>query len=221
MHTKLLGAIRGLLIALVVLSGAIAVPILCRPFYYHHIVPLDLSEVSGLTVQQIKTAYGEVMRFCIGLTDTFSVGDLPFSQSGAAHFADVRRLFVLDLWVWIAGILLLAGTYLRRSPEPVRLFGHTPGFWSAIGLSATLLTIGGLAVADFDRAFTLFHKLFFPGKDNWFFDPLTDPVVMILPEEFFRNCAILILVLVILISIALIVNDSILRNKGKNNPVCR
>ena len=59
------------------------------------------------------------------------------------------------------------------------------------------LLVGALAALDFNRAFVAFHVLFFPGKDNWLFDPRTDQIINILPQEFFRNCAILILVLLI------------------------
>ena len=55
-----------------------------------------------------------------------------------------------------------------------------------------ILLVGALAATDFDRAFTVFHGIFFPGKDNWLFDPAADPVIVLLPEEFFRNCAIAI-----------------------------
>ena len=60
---------------------------------------------------------------------------------------------------------------------------------------------------DFNKAFAVFHKLFFPGKDNWLFDPGTDPVIRMLPAEFFRNCAILILALIIISCAALIIWD--------------
>jgi integral membrane protein (TIGR01906 family) len=52
--------------------------------------------------------------------------------------------------------------------------------------------VGGLAALDFNRAFVIFHHIFFPGKDNWMFDPRTDEIILVLPQEFFRNCAILI-----------------------------
>lgn len=51
------------------------------------------------------------------------------------------------------------------------------------------LAVGGLAALDFDRAFVVFHALFFPGKDNWLFDPETDQIITILPQVFFRNSA--------------------------------
>ena len=69
------------------------------------------------------------------------------------------------------------------------------------------LAVGGLAALDFDRAFVVFHALFFPGKDNWLFDPETDQIITILPQIFFRNCAILILAVLILGCASLIVFD--------------
>ena len=68
--------------------------------------------------------------------------------------------------------------------------------------------IAALAAMDFDRAFVVFHKLFFPGKDNWIFDAETDAIINVLPEAFFRNCAILIVALLFLACILLLVLDA-------------
>lgn len=81
----------------------------------------------------------------------------------------------------------------RKGMALCRFGGRGPGFWAACGLGGLFVIVGGLAALDFDRAFTVFHTIFFPGKDNWLFDPATDPVILILPEEFFRSCALLIL----------------------------
>ena len=198
---------RALLIALVVLSGAISVPILFRPFYWWHIGPYQLDQWMGLTAGQIRDAYGQMMDYCIGLRDTFAVGVLPFSELGASHFADVRALFLLDLWVLgISGALLLVLCLLDRRKN-ILLGGHTPGYWSAVGLAVTFAVVGGLASLDFSRAFTIFHKLFFPGKDNWLFDGNKDPVIYMLPEEFFRNSAILILAVILAACAGLLLYD--------------
>ena len=77
--------------------------------------------------------------------------------------------------------------------RPYRFLSRGPGFWAATGLGASFLIVGGLAALDFDRAFVIFHSIFFPGKDNWRFDPAADQIIEILPQEFFRNCALLIL----------------------------
>lgn len=206
MKEKLLGVVKAVLIGLVILSGAIAVPILFRPFYWWHIQLLDIAEEMEMSVSQIRNAYGEMLDYCIGISDAFSVGVLPFSESGAAHFADVRKLFLLDLWVLgSAGVLLAAVCLLDR--KKVRLGNHTPGFWSAVGVGVSFLTVGGLAALDFDRAFVVFHRLFFPGKDNWIFDGRQDPVIYMLPEEFFRNCGILILALILISCLCLLLYD--------------
>lgn len=210
MKAKVFSVLQSLATALCVLTGSIALPLLVRPFYYLHIGPLGLEAASGLTAAQIRQAYGQMMDYCLGLRGTFAVGVLPFSVEGAAHFADVRMLFLLDLFVLAlsAAALLLLGLYRRhKAVELHRFRGHGPEFWGCVGLGTAFLVIGGLAATDFDRAFTLFHALFFPGKDNWLFDPRLDPVIEILPQAFFRNCSLLILAALLVSCTVLILRD--------------
>ena len=184
-------------IALAVLTGSILPVLLVRDFYTVQIGPLGICEASGLTRRQAAEAYGDVMDYCMGRRPDFSAGVLPFSAEGASHFADVRGLFILDLAVLAAALLFLLGLWIvcrRRRTSLSRLGGRTPGFWAACGLGGVILIVAALAATDFDRAFTIFHSIFFPGKENWLFDPATDPVILLLPEEFFRNCAIAIAV---------------------------
>ncbi len=181
--------------ALAVFTGSIAWVLLVRAFYYVQIGPLGVCAASGLTAEQVRAAYGDVMDYCLGLRPDFAAGVLPFSAEGAGHFADVRMLFLLNLAVLVGTLLLLLGLKLacrRRHTALPRLNRRTPGFWAACVLGGLSLTVGALAATDFDRAFTVFHRIFFPGKENWLFDPATDPVIVLLPEAFFRNCAIAI-----------------------------
>ena len=192
---KLYTLLMTLLTALTLLSASIALPILCRPFYYLHIGPLELEEKTGLTEAQIRTAYDEMMDFCLGGGE-FSTGELAWSESGKHHFEDVRALFLLDLRILAvcAPLLLLFPILARRNGwTAARPLGRGPSFWAGAGLAGSFLLVGGLAALDFDRAFTLFHTLFFPGKTNWIFDWRVDEIILILPQTFFRNCAILIL----------------------------
>ena len=217
MKGKLLGITQAILLALIVLAGSIALPILFRPFFYWHIQPMDLVSKTGLAIDEIKEAYREMMNYCIGISDTFSVGVLPFSAEGAAHFADVRKLFLLDLWVLlVSAALLIPVAYLCRK-RSVKLAGHTPGFWSAAGLGAAFLTIGLLAALNFRKAFEIFHKIFFPGKDNWLFDSRQDPIIKMLPMEFFRNCAILIGACLVICCAAMVIYDGFQRKKDKKS----
>ena len=213
--SKLLTVVLAFLTAVILLTAAISAPILCRPFYYAHIGPLALCEQTGLTRDEIKTAFDEMMDFCVGNAE-FSTGVLRWSESGKSHFTDVRELFLLDLRALAVSALLLATVLVvsrLSGRRPGNLLGRGPTFWAGTGLAAVFLVVGGLAALDFDRAFVIFHSLFFPGKDNWLFDPTEDQIINILPQTFFMNCAILILVLLLLGCLVLILWDILPRRK--------
>jgi len=209
--SKPLTVLLSVVAALVLLTGSVAAPILCRPFYYAHIGALGLEEFTGLSEGEIRTAFDEMLDYCLGKTDVFSTGVLRWSESGKSHFTDVRGLFLLDLRVLaVSAVLLvlllpLARFALKR--RPARLLGRGPCFWAGAGLGAVFLAVGGLAALDFDRAFVVFHSLFFPGKTNWLFDPSTDQIINILPQTYFMDCAILILAILIVGCLALVLAD--------------
>lgn len=193
--------------ALAALTGSVAWVVLLRPFYYVQIGPLGMCRASGLTAAQARAAYNDVMDYCLGLRPDFAAGVLPFSAEGASHFADVRVLFILNLAFLALSVAVLSslrGACLRQKTKLPRLAGRTPGFWAACALGGVILIAAALAATDFDRAFTVFHGIFFPGKENWLFDPATDPVILLLPEEFFRNCAIAIAASLLLLCLVLI-----------------
>ena len=156
-----------------------------------------------------------MMDFCLG-GEEFSTGVLKWSEEGKSHFEDVRRLFLLDLDVLAGCAILLIATaaIIRiRGWKPGRLAGRGFPFWAGAGLGGAFLIVGGLAALDFDRAFVIFHTLFFPGKDNWIFDPWKDEIINILPQDFFMHCAILILAILILGCIVLMVVDLLHKDK--------
>ena len=117
--SKSLTVFMALAMALALLTGAVAAPILCRPFYYAHIGPLNLEERTGLTEEEIRTAYDEMLDYCLG-GEEFSTGVLKWSESGKSHFTDVRFLFQLDLNV-------LACTAGAPGPRPCWAGGPPSG----------------------------------------------------------------------------------------------
>lgn len=190
---------------LLVLSVSISVPLICRPFYYMHIEVLDLPQQSGFTAEEIRNAFDEMMDFCV-YGKPFGTGVLRWSESGMQHFADCAWLFRLDFAVLIIflaalGLCLIAR---RKGLYPALLAGKSPAFWAGSILAGSFVLIAGLAALNFDRAFTVFHRLFFPGKENWLFDPELDEIILILPQAFFRNCAILIAVVLLFLCVILI-----------------
>lgn len=214
--SKPLTVIAALAAALAVLSACVAAPILIRPFYYAQIGPLRLVEHTGWDEAVIREAYDEVLDFCV-LGRDFGTGQLRWSEDGKAHFADAAALFRLDFWILggsAAALLVCLTVSRRRQLVPWRPLGRGPAFWAGAGLAGTFAVIGALAAADFSRAFVVFHQLFFPGKDNWILDYQTDQIILILPERFFLNCAVFIVVLLLACCGALIASD-LLRGRGR------
>lgn len=67
------------------------------------------------------------------------------------------------------------------------------------GFVSDLIGIVGIVIAilmllNFDEFFVIFHEVLFRNSD-WLFDPNRDPVINILPEEFFTQCFILFFIL--------------------------
>lgn len=213
--SKTLTVLLSILTAVILLTASIAVPILFRPFYYAHIEPLQLCEQTGLTRDEVKTAFNEMLDYCLG-AEEFSTGVLRWSESGKSHFTDVRVLFLLDLRVLAAAVIawiIVRGIAYLTKRQPGKLLSRGYSFWAGTGLAAVFLIIGALAATNFDRAFTIFHTLFFPGKDNWLFNPAEDQIINILPQTFFMNCAILILAILLVGCLALILWDVVPHRK--------
>ncbi len=190
---RILSAIFALALVLFLITAAIALPIYCRGFYYAHIEPMGLPEYTGCTAEQIRAAYDEVLDYLTIPGREFGTGIFPYSQEGKAHFADCKVLFDLNRNILLSSALVLAVLLTgRRKWGPYRLGHKSAAFWAAIVAVALPLCIGGLAAVNFDRAFTIFHQIFFPGKTNWIFDWRTDAIILVLPQDFFMHCAMLI-----------------------------
>lgn len=191
---------------LFLLTASIGLPIYIRPFYYAHIGAFDLEARSGYSEEQIRQAYDEVLDYLTLPGKEFGTGELPHSADGEAHFEDCKVLFDLN-----ASILLISGAILamlfvmRRRWGAYRLGKHSAYLWAAVLSLAAPIVIGALAAMDFDRAFVIFHSIFFPGKTNWVFDWFADPIIRVLPQEFFRNCAILIGVGLVTMAVGILV----------------
>ena len=201
------GAVFALALVFFILTCAIALPIYIRPFYYAHIEPLELPEISGYTADQIREGYDAILDYLTLPGREFSAGDFAYSAEGAAHFADCKVLFDLNRNVLLASLAVLLALSLYRRVKrrpPYVLFGRPAAFTAGISALVLPIVLGGLAALDFDRAFVVFHSIFFPGKDNWLFSWHTDHIIRVLPQDFFMHCGILIALGVVVFSLTAI-----------------
>ena len=195
-----------------VLTMSIGLPIYLRPFYYAHIDALKLDVYSGFTKDQIRTAYDQVLDYLTLPGKPFGTGEIAHSQEGAAHFADCKVLFDLNALVLVGSALVVAAIFLARKRCKLPCL-RPAAFWAGVSALTLPIVVGSLAAMDFDRAFVIFHSIFFPGKTNWVFDWYRDPIIRVLPQEFFRNCAILIGVGLVTMAVGILVWDGVRNNR--------
>ena len=203
-----------------ILTASIGLPIYCRAFYYAHIGALDLPENTGFSAEEIRVAYDEVLDYLTLPGREFSAGGMGFSAEGAAHFADCKALFDLNAGVLIGSAVCLAVLWgLRKGLNlPKFTIGrHTSGCYAGIFAVVLPVILGGLAALDFERAFEIFHGIFFPGKSNWLFDPAIDQIIQVMPMEFFRNCGIFIGCGVVIFSGILLIRDYLFCKKNNES----
>lgn len=203
-----------------ILTFSIGLPIYCRFFYYWQIKTLKMEEATGWDYATIKAAYDDVLDYLLLANHPFGTGSLKWTADEAAHFADCKSLFTLNTCVLaISGAITLTLILLNRFKviEIIKIKGHRPYLISAVVSVALPIVVGSLAAINFDRAFEIFHGIFFPGKTNWTFDPYTEEIINVMPEEFFMNCAIIIGVGLVAFSLALIIADVVLYFKERKN----
>ncbi len=193
-----------------ILTVSIAAPLVCRPFYYAHINAMNMPEETGHTYEEIKQAFDEMMDFCF-YGGEFSTGVMRWSEDGKAHFVDVSRLFKINFAVMaVAAIALAVCYYLKKKKkiQPELYLARGPEYWGPLALLIAFIFIGIIGSIDFDVTFTVFHKIFFPGKTNWIFNSWRDEIITVLPQEYFRNCAIFIVATLVVFCLFMIKREN-------------
>lgn len=221
MKNKIATIIFGIGVFFFIIAFSIGLPIYFRPFYYMQIEPLNLPLYTGESYQTIKEAFDQVMNFLVLPNQEFGTGVFKFNQSGMEHFVDCKVLFDINSTALIISSLIIIATLILQKKKIISLskpFGMSVSFISAISIFVVIFVIVALVgIVGFSNAFTVFHHIFFPGKDNWLFDPYDMEVINILPQQFFLNCAILIGASILIISLSIIVFQLIKRHKAKKS----
>ena len=214
----ILTIIFAIAVFLLIITASIALPIYLRFFYYLQIEPLGLPKSTGYDYQTIKAAYDEVLDFLTLPSAPFGTGVFKYTESGMAHFYDCKVLFDLNTSVLIISAMIAVVLLILNKKKVIKLcrpFNMSIAFISAVSIFAFFGMLIILVCLDFDAAFIAFHHIFFPGKDNWLFDPRYDQILRILPQDFFMNCAILIASSIVIISVSIIVFQLIKRKKAQ------
>jgi len=153
---------------------------------------------TGLVYDVTNSIVADLLRggdFAVGVGDTPVLN--PHEQ---AHMRDVRGVFQ-GFFALVAGAIVALAWGFRRARAPEA----RAATWRAVasggrGLAIALAVAAAFAVFAFDATFEVFHRLFF-SAGSYTFDPRTDRLVQLFPEQFWSDTAIAVGAVAIVVSI--------------------
>lgn len=166
-----------------------------RTIYYFDIQAQQLVQQTGLSEQEIRKNYDTLIDYNLMTkrVKKLEFPDFPMSEQGELHFREVKRIFIaVQVLCVVCGAVTAIGLVrklLHRDYGSLKLMSIFTVLIPAI--------LGVLAVWDWEAFFTGFHELFFQN-DYWLFDPVTDPVIQILPDAFFFHCLAAVILFLLL-----------------------
>lgn len=189
--------ILALVLTLFLITLAICLTVFFKPLYYYDIYNLNIHKIVNMDVETIKHNYDILIQYqSIFYQGELNLPNFIMSNNGRIHFEEVKVIFeaiqILCITSGIISLFMIRSHIKEKEYEFLKL--------TSIFSIVIPAFIGMLASIDFDKAFVIFHKIFF-RNDFWIFDYRTDPVIMILPQDFFMHCFIMIVGLVILFSV--------------------
>lgn len=171
-----------------------------KGLYYFEINYLSIENSTYISEDRIRENYDVLINY---LTDKkvekLELPSFTMSDQGEIHFVDVKNIFMfIRKTTYILGFYSLIGIMVNLIKRQYSFLKHT-----AIGLIGVPLGILAAAMINFDKAFVVFHHIAFTN-DYWIFDPDLDPIITILPQEFFLHSFLLIISLVLIMALILI-----------------
>jgi len=180
--------------SLFIIASAVKLTLMFKPLYYFDIQYLNIVEQSNFSKDEIVKNYDYVISYLLSSKEEdFKLPSIPYSKYGQIHFKDVKRIFTsVDVLLAVTGLISGVGLLLNLKHKNLDFLKQTSSI--LIILPVILLTA---FMINFDAFFTIFHKIFF-RNDYWVFDPELDPIINVLPQEFFFHSALLVVILIIL-----------------------
>ena len=207
---KLSDILIGIIFTLLFIAIGVIASVNMRFIYYLDVKLLNIPATSGLEPKVILDNYNALIDY----NSPFFQGDLifpslPSSPEALQHFVEVKDIFVSFYYIGAITLILSIIIVIRKAAKKDYSFLQV----SAITVVVIPVIAAIAASLNFDATFVIFHKLFF-RNDFWLFDPITDPVITILPDTFFLHALIIIIVTVLIGSLILLLFSRKYKRRG-------
>lgn len=169
-----------------------------KNFYKSEYKKLNVAEYIGISEDDLNKATDVLLGYIKGENKTLDIEcringitRSVFNDREKAHMQDVKNLYDWAIVVRNVSFIffVLSFIYIGRSKE---LFIGYKYSLSLVGLIIAFLLL--FCLMDFEGFWLAFHHLFFPFNDLYLLDPRYDILVMMVPEGFFFDLCVLIVV---------------------------
>ncbi|MGL4796558.1 MAG: TIGR01906 family membrane protein, partial [Paraclostridium sp.] len=193
---KVINLLFSIIFSLAIITGAIKFTVGFKQLYYWDINKLNISEYTNMTEDELKRNYDYLIEYNVSRNNLeFELPTLKSSPQGKIHFEEVRDIFQnVNKLFFITCIISLVGIYINKKNNNIEILKS-----SGIILITMPIVLTIPIALNFQQSFVIFHKLLFEN-DYWIFDPNLDPVINMLPEQFFFHCGMLILLIILIAS---------------------
>ncbi len=194
----------GIAAALVILALAI-LPFLTPTWVAFGQAQAQATAWTGYTTDELATVTNSILADLVVGPPDFDVtlnGAPVLEERERQHMRDVRTVFAeFYALAAIGGVVLVGAFLLNRDPERRARLWRQLSKTGAVVIAVTVVG-GALGVLFFDQAFELFHELFFPAG-SYLFDPATEKLVQLFPQDFWIDSTIGVGAVVVLLSAGL------------------
>ncbi|CEN92036.1 membrane protein [[Clostridium] sordellii] len=206
---KISNLILAFLMSLFIITSIVKFTVVFKPLYYFDIKHLNIPILSGMSEEEIKLNYDYLIKYNTSYRDyEFNMPTLKSSIQGKIHFEEVRDVFkVLNKINIISGVISVLGIYIVLKKKEIKIIKYT----GIISILIPIFLVIPITI-QFEKSFEIFHRLIF-NNDYWIFDPSKDPVINMLPAEFFLHCGVVILTGILIFSSIILTIYKMLKNK--------
>ncbi len=175
-------------------------------FYHYEFNKNDIYSVVDIADKDMSTVIKRLSGYVVGRYPQFNyqleidgVKQDVYGEREVLHMKDVRKIF--DITRYLAAIMALYITAFFFANQKADKLKYLVDLTRAglIGVVVITLFLGLLVMLDFSKYFVVFHEIFF-SNDLWLLNPATDRLIQMLPEVFFRDMAVAIVLLAVVLA---------------------
>ena len=185
-----LTTITSLIFILIIISGSLNFIVRSSLIYDYNISTYSIEKRTSLSLEKIKEINLGIRTYFFNEKELLDI-DI-FSNKEILHMKDVKSVmnFIFDISK-ILSIVFCILTFVLYSY--FRVYIYKLIFYSLSLFLSILVFLGTSFLLFFQELFIIFHEIAF-NNDLWILNPNEDYLLMMYPEDFFRDVAILILV---------------------------